>query len=83
MTGYVWLVKNKSLAGASRAIPSMQYYSILLSYVNYGIGVKQADIKKKKRDVKKWGLRRPWTSVPRADVEQKEPDVCQCGHDHS
>lgn len=53
MTGYVWLVKNKSLAGASRAIPSMQYYSIVLSYVNYGIGVKQADIKKKKRDVKK------------------------------
>lgn len=48
MTGYVWLVKNKSLAGASRAIPSMQYYSVLLSYVNYGIGVKQADIKKKK-----------------------------------
>ena len=53
MTGYVWLVKNKSLAGALRAILSMQYYSILLSYVNYGIGVKQADIKKKKRDVKK------------------------------
>ena len=54
MTGYVCLMKNKSLAGTSRAIRSMQYYSILLSYVNYGIGVKQADIKKKKkRDVKK------------------------------
>ena len=48
MTGYVWLVKNKSLAGTSRAIPRVQYYSILPSYVNYGIGVKQADIKKKK-----------------------------------
>lgn len=71
-----------SLAGTSRAIPSLQYYSILPGYVNYSIGVKQADIKKKK-DVKKWGLRRRLTAVPRAGVEQKVPDVCQRGHDHS
>ena len=45
-------MKNMSLAGTSRAISSLQYYSILPGYVNYSIGVKQADIKKKK-DVKK------------------------------
>ena len=64
MTAYVWLVKNKSLAGASRAIPSMQYYSILLSYVNYGIGVKQADMKKKKKRCKEMRSSSPLNFCP-------------------
>ena len=31
MTGYVWLVKNKSLEGTSRVIPSVQYCNIIPS----------------------------------------------------